>query len=61
MRAASARDYNIDHDIIASRGNDWRKAGVYQQQSAQATSSDAAYANHVLFTCMTGKGYRPRE
>lgn len=60
MRAATAHDYAVDTDITASRGQDWKRFGQYNNEESQLTSSDAEYSNHVLFTCMTGKGYHPR-
>jgi hypothetical protein len=60
MRAASGSRLGVDQDIQAARGADWRQTGTYDVNSSTNTGGDAAYANHVLYSCMVDKGYHPR-
>jgi hypothetical protein len=59
MRAATKQSYDIDQDITASRGGDWRRLGEYNSQSSQLSQGDADYGAAVMRNCMTAKGYRP--
>jgi hypothetical protein len=59
MRAATKQSYDIDQDITASRGGDWRKLGDYNYQSSQLSQGDADYGASVMRGCMADKGYRP--
>lgn len=58
MRAVSKQSDDINQDITASRGGDWRKLGEYNGQQSQLAGSDANYAAQVLHDCMKDKGYR---
>ena len=58
MRSATKQAYDIDQDITASRGSDWRRMGNYNSQSSQLSQGDADYGAQVLSSCMTDKGYR---
>jgi hypothetical protein len=58
MRAVTRQSDNIDQDITASRGSDWRKVGQYSSQQSQLAGVDADYAAQVLRDCMQTKGYR---
>lgn len=60
MRAVSKQSYDIDQDITASRGNDWRKMGNYNSQQSQLAGGDADYAARVMHDCMRDKGYQQR-
>jgi len=57
-RAISKQNDDIDQDITASRGSDWRKLGQYNSQSSQLSGADADYAAQVMRDCMKDKGYR---
>ena len=59
MRAVTKQSADIDQDITASRGGDWRKMGNYNSQQSQLTQGDADYAAQVMRSCMADKGYRP--
>ena len=59
MRAVGRQSDNIDQDITASRGGDWRKMGQYNSQQSQLAGVDADYAARVLRDCMKDKGYQP--
>ena len=59
MRAATRQNDDIDQDITASRGSDWRKVGQYNSQQYQVAGSDADYAAHILANCMKDRGYNP--
>jgi hypothetical protein len=58
MRAVTRQSDNIDQDITASRGSDWRRVGQYNSQQSQLAGVDADYAAQVLTDCMLTKGYR---
>jgi len=59
VKGTTRRERNIDQDIAASRGGDWRNAGQYNYQQSQIGSSDEDYARRLMLSCMQGKGYRP--
>jgi hypothetical protein len=58
MRAVSKQNDNIDQDITASRGGDWRRMGDYNSQQSQLAGADSDYAARVLHDCMKNKGYQ---
>ena len=58
MRAVSKQGDDIDQDITASRGSDWRKMGDYNSQQSQLAGGDSDYAARVLHDCMKDKGYQ---
>jgi hypothetical protein len=58
MRAVSKQSNDIDQDITASRGSDWRKLGQYNSQQSQLAGVDSDYAARVLHDCMKDKGYQ---
>ena len=53
------RDTNIDTDIDASRGADWRSAQVVDIKRAAFQSKDETTEKDVIDRCMIGKGYAP--
>jgi hypothetical protein len=53
------RDTNIDADIDASRGQDWRSAQVVDVKRAAFQSKDEGTEKDVVDRCMVGKGYAP--
>lgn len=57
-RAVSKQNDDIDQDIAASRGNDWRRLGQYNSQQSMLSQSDADYAAQVMRSCMKDKGYQ---
>jgi hypothetical protein len=58
MRAVSKQADDINQDITASRGSDWRKYGQYNSQQSQLAGVDSDYAARVLHDCMKDKGYQ---
>ena len=58
-RQATQKDYAIDQDIAASRGNDWRNQGIYNQQTSNLTSGAADKSSEILSDCMASMGYEP--
>ncbi len=58
MRAVSKQNDDIDQDITASRGSDWRRLGQYNSQQSQLSGADADYAAQVMRSCMKDKGYQ---
>jgi hypothetical protein len=58
MRAVTKQSDNINQDITASRGSDWRRMGDYDSQQSQLAGADSDYAARVLHDCMKDKGYR---
>jgi hypothetical protein len=61
MRAASGSRLDVDQDIEAARGADWRNTGTYNLNVSTTYGADSDYAQHVLYSCMTDKGYHPRS
>jgi hypothetical protein len=59
MRAVTKQSADIDQDITASRGSDWRKLGNYDTQQSRLSQGDSDYAGQVMHDCMADKGYRP--
>ncbi|HLZ65295.1 MAG TPA: hypothetical protein VKQ29_03635 [Aliidongia sp.] len=58
MRAVSKQSNDIDQDITATRGGDWRKVGQYNSQQSQLAGADSDYAAQVMRSCMKDKGYQ---
>ena len=58
MRAVNKQNDDIDQDITASRGSDWRRLGQYNSQQSQLSQSDSDYAARLMRSCMKDKGYR---
>ena len=58
-KQATQKDYAIDQDITASRGNDWRNQGIYNQQTSNLTSGTADKSSTILSDCMASMGYEP--
>ncbi|HWK46133.1 MAG TPA: hypothetical protein VNT30_15535 [Stellaceae bacterium] len=59
-RAALNPDYGVDSDIIASRADDWRKAGIYSMATEQTRASNGARADRMVAECMAAKGFTQR-
>jgi hypothetical protein len=58
-RAATRHDRAIDSDILASRGNDWQRAGTLGTNQAQMGQSLQARSDQITARCMSAKGFRP--
>lgn len=56
-RTATARENNIDQDILASRSRDWQGTAALQLRRQSMTSETGAEASAVIAGCMTAKGY----
>lgn len=51
-------DRAIDRDILATRSEDWQRAGTLGVETGIMLSADRAHAEAVIVRCMRGKGYR---
>jgi hypothetical protein len=60
-RAATRRDAQIDADILASRGNDWQRAGTLGMQQDQMSANRRGNANSIIARCMAEKGYTRKD
>ena len=58
-RSATQRDAGIDADILASRGQDWQRAGVLAMKRDDMANSSRARSQQIIARCMAAKGYRP--
>jgi hypothetical protein len=58
-RQQTQRQYAIDSDIMASRGNDWRRSGTYNLESDRLTADAGDKSTRIMNACMVGKGYAP--
>ena len=54
---AQRRDSNIDTDILASRGQDWERAGLLQTKRNDYADANAARSGDIVERCMIDKGY----
>jgi hypothetical protein len=50
-------DRAIDRDILATRSEDWRRAGTLGVETGMMLAADRAHAETVVARCMRGKGY----
>ncbi len=50
-------DYNIDHDILSTRGQDWQRNGIMTQKKMTMESQDRPRARDITAQCMQSKGY----
>src|SRR5207237_1653087 len=58
-RSATQRDAGIDADILASRGQDWQRAGTLALKRDDMANSSRAFSQQIVARCMAAKGYRP--
>jgi hypothetical protein len=58
-RAATQRDTNIMNDIMATRGNDWRRTDVMGTQTSLFAAENHDRASDIVNRCMIGKGFVP--
>jgi hypothetical protein len=58
-RSATQRDAAIDADIMASRGQDWQRAGTLEIKREDMANSNRERARQIVARCMAGKGYAP--
>lgn len=58
-RAATERDTNIMSDIMATRGNDWRRTGVMSTQMSEFAAENHNRTSDIINRCMIGKGFAP--
>jgi hypothetical protein len=58
-RSATQRDAGIDADILASRGQDWQRAGTLALKRDDMANSSRARSRQIIARCMAAKGYRP--
>lgn len=56
---ATSRDSNIDADILATRGHDWRQTQVTSFQRDSDAAGSQAVTTDVVSRCMIAKGYAP--
>jgi hypothetical protein len=57
--SATQRDAGIDADILASRGQDWQRAGTLGLKRDDMANSNRARSAQIVARCMAAKGYRP--
>ena len=55
--AAVKTEANIDQDIIATRGDDWRRAGVGRLQVRTTREQTRDRGAAIIDACMRAKGY----
>lgn len=58
-RIATRRDDAIDADIMASRGQDWERAGTLTIKRDNMAMSNRSWAKQIIGRCMAAKGYEP--
>jgi hypothetical protein len=51
-------DADIDHDIAASRANDWQRAGIVRVESQVMHEHTRDRAAAIIGNCMRSKGFR---
>jgi hypothetical protein len=56
-RDATRRDDAIDADIMASRGQDWQRAGTLSIKRDDMAMSTRGWAEQIVGRCMAAKGY----
>ena len=56
-RAAVEPEIAIDKDIIATRGGDWQRANVFDQQTGMMGTGIARRQAAMIDSCMRGKGF----
>jgi hypothetical protein len=47
----------IDKDILATRGNDWQRAGVMRVETREMHEQARAHGDAVIASCMRAKGF----
>jgi hypothetical protein len=55
--AAFRHERQIDQDILATRGNDWQRAGTIYGERSDMFSEAADRAGAVLTLCMRARGF----
>jgi hypothetical protein len=55
--AALRGERHIDQDILATRGNDWRRAGTLSSERAQMGAEAAGRVASVIAGCMRAHGF----
>lgn len=58
-REATQRDTNIMNDIMATRGNDWRRSDVMSTQTSLFAAENHDRTTDIVNRCMIGKGFAP--
>jgi hypothetical protein len=58
-RAATQRDTNIMNDIMATRGNDWRRSDVMSTQTSLFAAENHDRTSDIIQRCMISKGFAP--
>jgi len=60
QRQASAEmstAYNIDHDILSTRRQDWQRSGTLGQRMETLRAQERPRAAEIAAQCMQSKGY----
>jgi hypothetical protein len=55
--AAFRSERHIDQDILATRGNDWQRAGTLRRQRSDMFAEAAGLAAAVVAGCMRSHGF----
>lgn len=56
-RRAAGPEGNINQDIAAARGDDWKRSGSYGSNVSQMGARNAAREGQYVAACMKAKGY----
>lgn len=56
-RRAAGPEGNINQDIAAARGDDWKRSGSYSSNVSQMGSRNVAREGQYVAACMKAKGY----
>ncbi len=56
-RRAAGPEANINQDIAAARGDDWKRSGSYSSNVSQMGQRNAAREGQYVAACMKAKGY----
>ncbi len=56
-KKALATDRAIHHDILATRGSDWERAGTLGVRREEMRHEESAHGEAVFDSCMSAKGY----
>lgn len=57
-RRAAGPEGNINQDIAAARGDDWKRSGSYTSNVSQMGQRNAAREGQYAAACMKAKGYK---
>lgn len=55
--AAFQSERHIDQDILATRGNDWQRAGTLSGERAEMFAEAAGRAEAIIALCMRAHGF----